>query len=53
MSSLILSIDIQQIWYFIMFYLKLNNDAMEKWWMVKWCNVEIENRTGHFFSHKY
>ena len=53
MSSLLLSIDIRQICYFIMFYFKLTNGAIEKWWMIKWCNGEINNRTGHFFSHKY
>ena len=53
MSSLLLSIDIRLICYFIMFYFKLANREMMKWWMVKWCNWEINNRTGHFFYHKY
>ena len=53
MSSLLLSIDLLQLCYFIMFYFKLTNDAMVKWWMVKCCNDEINNRTGHLFSHKY
>ena len=37
----------------IYYYLKLTNGSMNKWWMVIWCNGEIKNRTGHFFSHKY
>ena len=53
MSLLLLSIDLQRIYYFITFYLKLINGAMEKWWMVKWCNGEIKNRTGHLLSQKY
>ena len=53
MSLLILSMDLQRICYFIIFYFKLINGAMEKWWMVKWRDGEIKNRTGHFFSHKY
>ena len=36
-----------------MFCLNLTNGAMEKWGMIKWCNGEIKNGTGHFFSHKY
>ena len=53
MSLLLLSIDIRRIYYFIMFYFKLTNGEMEKWWIVKWCNGEINNRTGHLFSHKF
>ena len=53
MSSLILSIDLRQIYYFILFYFILNNGAMDKWWMVIWCNGDIKNRTGHLLSHKY
>ena len=52
-SLLLLSIDIRWLCYFILFYFKLTNGAMIKWWMVKWCNGEIKNRTGRFFSHKY
>ena len=40
-SFLLLSTDLRQYWYFIMFYFKLTNGAMEKWWIVEWCNVEI------------
>ena len=53
MSSLILSIDIRRIYYFILFYFKLTNGAMEKWWMIIWCNGEINNITGRFLSHKF
>ena len=53
MSLLLLSIDLRRICYFIMFYFKLTNGATEKCWIVKWCNGEIKNGTGHFFSHKY
>ena len=53
MLLLLLSIDLRRLCYFIMFYFKLTNGAMVIWWMVKWCNGEIKNRTGHFFSHKY
>ena len=53
MSSLILSIDLQWLCYFIMFYFKLTNGAMVKWWMFKCCNGEINIRIGHFFPHKY
>ena len=38
MSLLIFSIDIQWFYYFIMFYLKLTNGEMVKWWMGEWCN---------------
>ena len=38
MSSLLLSIYIAQFYYFIMFYFKLTNGAMLKWWIVKLCN---------------
>ena len=51
MSLLLLSIDLRQISYFIMFYFKLNNGAMEKCWVVKCCYGEIKNSTGHLFSH--
>ena len=53
MSSLLFSIDLQQICYFIMFYFKLTNGEMEKMMDFKWCNREINNSIGHFFSHKY
>ena len=53
MSLLLLSIDLRRFSYFILFYFKLTNVAMVKWWMVKWCNGEIKNKTGHFLSHKY
>ena len=53
MSSLILSIDLQGHWYFIMLYFKVTNGAMEKWWMVKSCNGEINISIGCFDSHKY
>ena len=52
-SSLILSIDLRRYWYFIIFYFKLTNGAMDKWWMVKWYNGEIKIMIGRFFSHKY
>ena len=53
MSLLRFSIDLQWFWYFIMFYFKLTNGAMVKWWMMKWCNGEIKIRIGSFVSHKY
>ena len=53
MSLLLLSIDIRWFYYFIMFYFKMTNGAMEKWWVVKWCNSEIKIRIGSFFYHKY
>ena len=53
MSLLLLFIDLRLICYFIVFYFKLTNGAMVKWWMVKWCNGEIQNSTGHFSSCKY
>ena len=53
MSLLILYIDLQQICSFVVIYFKLTNGTMGKWWVVKWCNGEINNRTGHFFSRKY
>ena len=53
MSLLLLSIDLQRYWYFIMFYFKLKNGAMDKWCMVKWCNGEIHIMIGRFVSHKY
>ena len=49
MSLLLLSIELRQICYLIMFYFKLTNVAIEKFCMVKWCNAGINNRTGHFF----
>ena len=52
-SSLLLSIDIPQYWYFIMFYFKLTNSAKGKWCMVNGCNGEIKIRIGHLVSHKY
>ena len=36
-----------------MFYSKLTNGKLVKWWMGKWYNGEIKNRTGYLFSHKY
>ena len=53
MSSLLLSIDLLWLCYFIMFYFKLTNGAMVKWWMVKWCNDEINKSIGRFVSHRY
>ena len=53
MSSLILSIDLQWFCYSIMFYFKLTNGTMVKWWMMKWINGEIKIRIGSFVSHKY
>ena len=53
MSYLLLYIDLLRYCYFIMFYFKLTNGAMEKLWMVKWCNCEIKISIGHGFSHKY
>ena len=53
MSSLLLSIDILQYWYFIMFYFKLTNGTIVKWCIVKWCNGEMKIRIGHLVSHKY
>ena len=35
MSSLLLYIDLQRYWYFIMFYFTLTNDTTDKWFMVK------------------
>ena len=52
-SLLILSIDLRWFCYLIMFYFKLNNDAMVKRWVVKWCNGEIKIRIFRFISHKY
>ena len=52
-SSLILSTDLRWICYFVMFYFNLTNGTMVKWLIVKWCNGEIKNRTGHLFSQKY
>ena len=52
-SLLLLSIDLWWFCYFIMFYFKPINGAMVKWWMVKWLNGEIKNRTGCFDYHKY
>ena len=53
MSSLILSIDLLQFCYFIMFYFKLTNGTMEIWCIYKWWNCEIMIRIGHLVSHKY
>ena len=53
MSSLLFSIDLWRICYFVLFYFKLINGAIEKWWMVICCNSEIKNRTDHFLSRKY
>ena len=53
MSSLLFSIDILWFYYFNMFYFKLTNGIIVKWWMVKLCNSEIKIRIGHFVSHKY
>ena len=49
MSLLPLSIDLRRLFYFIMFYFKLANGAMVKWWMVKWCNGEIKISIDRFF----
>ena len=53
MSPLLLSVDLLQYCYFIMFYFKLNNGAMVKLWMVKWCNGGIKIKIRHLFSQKY
>ena len=53
MSLLLLYIGIQRFCYSTMFYYKLTNGKLVKWWMVKWYNGEIKNRTGYLFSHKY
>ena len=53
MSLLLLSIDLRRLCYYIMFYFKLNNGAMVKWWIVKWCNGEIKIRIVSFVSNKY
>ena len=53
LSSLLLSIDLRWFCYLIMFYFKLTNGTMMKWWMIKWCNCEINKRIGRFFSIKY
>ena len=47
-AFLILSIYLWRYWYFITFYFKLTNCAMEKSWMVKSCNGEIKIRIGFF-----
>ena len=52
-SLLLLSIDLQWLFYFIMFYFKLTNGAMVKRCMVKWCNGEIKIRIGRLVSHIY
>ena len=53
MSLLLLSNNLWQCLYFIMFYFKLNNGAIEKWCMFEWCNGEIKIRIGQSISHKY
>ena len=53
MSSLLLYIDLRWFCYFIMFYFKLTDGAMVKWWMVKWYNSEIKIRIGRLVSHNY
>ena len=53
MSSLLLSIDLQSFCDFIMFYFKLTNGTMVKWWMKKWFNGEIKISIGRFVSRKY
>ena len=53
MSLLLLSNDLGKFCYFMMFYLKLTDGEMVKWWVVKWCNGEINIRIGIFVSHKY
>ena len=50
MSSLLLSIDLRWLCYFIMFDFKLTNGAMMKWRMLKWCNGETRIRIGCFVS---
>ena len=52
MSSLLLSIDLRQLCYFIMFYFKLKNGEMVKWWTIKWYNGEINIRIGFFLFSK-
>ena len=52
MSLLLLSIDLRWFCYFIMFYFKLTNGAMVKWWMTKWCNGEIKIRIGRLVFQK-
>ena len=51
MSLLILSIDLLWLCYFIMFYFKLKNGVMVKWWMVKCCNGKIKIRIGCLVPH--
>ena len=53
MSLMLFSIDLRWYWYFNIFYFKLTNGAIEKWWMVKWCNEKIEIRISPFVYHKY
>ena len=53
MSSLLLSIDLWRFYYFIMFYFKLTNGAVDKWRMFRWRNGEIKVRIGRFDSHNY
>ena len=53
LSLLLLSIDLLWFCYFIVFYFRLTNGAMVKWWIVKWCNGEIKIRGGSFLSQKY
>ena len=53
MSSLLLSIDLRWLCYFIMFYFKLTNGAIAKWWIVKWCNGEIKIRICPLVSNRY
>ena len=36
-----------------MFYFKLTNGEMVKWWIMKCCHGEIKIRIGHLFSRKY
>ena len=52
LSLLLLSIDIQLLCYLIMFYFKLTNGKMLKWWMLKWYNCEVKIGISRFVSHK-
>ena len=46
MSSLLLSIYIWLFCCFIMFYFKLTNGTIVKWWMLEWWNGEIKISIG-------
>ena len=53
MSLSLLSIDLRSFSEFIMFYFKLTNSTMVKWWMMKLWYCEIKISIGRFVSHKY